>query len=126
MDSWSSNNSNDVELELALRDKPLDWDFDVFELDEHRGPLRLLFPELLHRHKLLDQDDELPASPTMPPLPPIRREKLNALLIALDATYGANPYHNVYHAADVLLGVHNFLMPVPQSTAANHGLSRAL
>ena len=92
-----------------LQTSALQWDYDVVELSKSADGfcLRLLFPELLRRHGLLDLAPELGLK--------IDKAKLNVFIFEMEQNYGNNPYHNARHGADVLLAMHNFLLPLSKS-----------
>ena len=80
---------------------PLDaWELDAIRLDELSGghALVLLGEALCERHGLYDS----------PPCS-LDRSTVRRFLLALEAAYGSNPYHNSIHGADVAFSVHLFL-----------------
>lgn len=87
----------------GLRASPLDWTYDVCELDvaSNGHCLVALFLEIMERHTLLERLHADGLS--------ISRPTLIAFLLVLEAEYGDNTYHNRKHGADVLLGMHRFL-----------------
>lgn len=89
----------------TLRLASFSWEYDVVELDRASNShgLTSLFHELLRRHDLvrrLEEESGLALDVV----------KLANFVQHVEATYGSNPYHNRSHAADVLLGVHRFLV----------------
>ena len=66
------------------------WGLDVVDVDERTGghALSLLFPLLMRRHGLFDDlEIDVPS--------------LSRFIAEVERRYGANPYHNRMHAADV-------------------------
>lgn len=92
-----------IPAQPLLAQAPLDWAYDIDELDRtsHGHCLSSLFLELVARHNLHERlaDEECPIDEAM----------LGSFLRHCEGTYGENAYHNRKHAADVVLGVHRFI-----------------
>lgn len=75
------------------------WDVDMFAVDEASGSHALLVigEALFERYAFYD-------APCSLDRPTARR-----FLLAMEAAYGANPYHSAVHGADVALSTHLFL-----------------
>ena len=103
-----------------LADAELDWRYDVLKLDEDtQGKcLSTLFAEVVCRHDLLARLDSDGCA--IDPL------KLGAFIRHCEVRYGDNPYHNRRHAADVLLGMHRFLVTTSAVTPEDASRNRCV
>ena len=103
-----------------LADAELDWRYDVLKLDEdtHGKCLSTLFAEVVCRHDLLARLDSDGCA--IDPL------KLGAFIRHCEVRYGDNPYHNRRHAADVLLGMHRFLVTTSAVTPEEASRNRCV
>ena len=88
VDAWTGDEAFDIDS----------WEYDVVKLHERTGghALAAVGPILLRRHSLIERCS-------------LDTKVAQNFFAAVEANYGANPYHNAVHAADVAVAVHLFL-----------------